>query len=129
MERAAVSGRSQKNRPLPGIGGTIVGRHSGSRSGLLDLPRRIMGDVHSGVAASPSQRRHCVACKWLTPSDSRILAGAARDDMGAAIHEVKGTNEVDYFVCRCRRRNSGLVVETCEAQASPAPVRKVQPSS
>jgi hypothetical protein len=25
-------------------------------------------------------------------------------------------NEADYFVCRCRRRNSGLVVERREAQ-------------
>jgi hypothetical protein len=37
-------------------------------------------------------------------------------------------NEADYFVRRCRRRNSGLVVESREAQASPALVREIQPS-
>ena len=50
-------------------------------SGLLDLPRRIMRNVCRGIAARPSQRRHCIAGKWLTPSDPCIFAGAARDDI------------------------------------------------
>jgi hypothetical protein len=54
--------------------------------GLLDLPRRIMGDVHRRVAARPSERRHSIACKWLTPSDASIFASAASDDVRAAIH-------------------------------------------
>jgi len=54
--------------------------------GLLDLPRRIMGNVHRGIAACPGQCRHSIACKWLTPSDASIFASAAGDDVSAAIH-------------------------------------------
>src|SRR6516162_8024120 len=62
-------------------------KHSGvAPIRLLDLPTRIMRDVHRGIAARPSQCRHCIACKWLTASDPSILAGAACDDVGAALH-------------------------------------------
>jgi len=52
----------------------------------LYLPRRVMRDVHRSIAARASQRRHCVASKWLAPSNSLVLAGAARDDVGATVH-------------------------------------------
>ena len=52
---------------------------------LFDLPRRIMRDIHRGVATRPSQCRHCVACKWLAPGDPCILPGAAGNDVSAAI--------------------------------------------
>src|SRR5512132_1615636 len=52
---------------------------------LLDLPRRIMRDVHRGVATRPSQCRHSIACKWLAPGDPCILPGATGDDVSAAI--------------------------------------------
>src|SRR5262249_10868060 len=55
-------------------------------SGLLDLPRCIMRNVHRVIAARPSQRRHCITSKWLVPSDPCIFAGATRDDMAAATH-------------------------------------------
>src|SRR5262245_24703312 len=45
-----------------------------------------MRNVHRGIAARPSQRRHCIAGKWLTPGDPCIFAGAAGDDMGAATY-------------------------------------------
>src|SRR6516162_7053459 len=56
--------------------------------GLLsfDHPRRVVRNVHRRIASSTGQGRHCIASKRLTPSDPRILAGAASDDMGAAIH-------------------------------------------
>src|SRR5262245_29968245 len=52
----------------------------------LYLPRRVMRDVHRGIAAGACQRRHRYAGKWLTPSDPLILARAASDDVGAAAH-------------------------------------------
>src|SRR5215831_10986593 len=52
----------------------------------LYLPCRVVRDVHRGIAAGASQRRHRYAGKWLTPSDPLILAGAASDDMGATVH-------------------------------------------
>src|SRR6266700_3437432 len=86
---AAVCGRSQEKPAAAGMD-TLFSYRSTSLavapSGLLDLPRRIMRNVHRGIAARPSQRRHCIAGKWLTPSDPCIFAGAARDDMGAATH-------------------------------------------
>jgi hypothetical protein len=53
---------------------------------LFDFPRRVMRDVHGRIAAGTSQCRHVYASKWLTPSDSLVLASAAGDDMRAAIH-------------------------------------------
>jgi|SRR6516162_2174267 len=55
----------------------------------LYLPRRVMRDVHRGIAARACQRRHRYTGKWLTPSDPLILAGAASDDM------------VPQFICGC----------------------------
>src|SRR5262245_6850811 len=52
----------------------------------LYLPRGVMRDVHRCIAARASQRRHCVASKWLAPSNSLVLAGATRDDVGATVH-------------------------------------------
>ena len=52
---------------------------------LLDLPRRIMRDVHRGIATRPSQCRHCIASKWLAPCDPRIFPSATGDDVSAAI--------------------------------------------
>src|SRR5262249_47763689 len=49
-------------------------------------PRRVVRDVHRGIAAGASQRRHRYTGKWLTPSDPLIFAGAASDDMGATAH-------------------------------------------
>ena len=45
-----------------------------------------MRDVHRSIAAGASQRRHRYTGKWLTPSDSFVLAGAASDDVGATVH-------------------------------------------
>jgi hypothetical protein len=45
-----------------------------------------MRDVHRGITAGTGRCRHRFACKWLTPSDPRVLAAATSDDMGAAIH-------------------------------------------
>src|SRR6476659_1604260 len=53
---------------------------------LFDFPGRVMRDVHGRIAAGTSQCRHAYASKWLTPSDSLVLASAAGDDMRAAIH-------------------------------------------
>src|SRR5262245_51790238 len=52
----------------------------------LYLPRRVVRDVHRGIPARASQRRHRYTGKWLTPSDPLILAGATSDDMGATVH-------------------------------------------
>src|SRR5262245_36167553 len=52
----------------------------------LYLPRRVMRDIHRGVAAGSSQRRHRYAGKWLAPSDPFVLASAASDDVGATVH-------------------------------------------
>src|SRR6516165_2526256 len=65
---------------------TVRRLHAVAIPGLLDLPRRVVRDIHCGVATCPSHCRHCIACKWLTSSNSRVLAGAAGDDMGATIH-------------------------------------------
>ena len=45
-----------------------------------------MRDVHRSIAAGASKRRHGYAGKWLTPSDAFVLARAASDDVGAAVH-------------------------------------------
>ena len=52
----------------------------------FDLPRRVVRNVHRRIASSTGQCRHCIASKRLTPSDPRVLACAASDYMGAAIH-------------------------------------------
>jgi hypothetical protein len=52
----------------------------------LDLPRCVVGDVHRSITAGTCQCGHCIASERLTPGDSSVLAGAARDDMGAAFH-------------------------------------------
>jgi hypothetical protein len=56
-----------------------------SPSGLLsfDLPLRV---IQRGIAAGTSQSRHRYTGKWLTPGDSLVLSGAARDDKGATFH-------------------------------------------
>jgi hypothetical protein len=54
--------------------------------GSFDLPCGVMRDVHRSIAVGTSQSRHCYASKWLTPGDSRVLAGAAGNDMRATIH-------------------------------------------
>lgn len=66
--------------------------HIPSRS--FDLPSRVMRDVHRSVAAGTRQGRHCYASEWLTTSNSRVLAGAAGDDMGATTHFWLGLVEV-----------------------------------
>jgi len=45
----------------------------------LYLPRRVMRDVHRSIAAGASQRRHRYAGKWLSPSDTFVLASATSD--------------------------------------------------
>jgi len=52
----------------------------------LDLPRRVMWDVHRSIAARASKRRHGYAGKWLAPSDAFVLARTTSDDVGAAVH-------------------------------------------
>jgi len=51
---------------------------------FLDLPRRIVGDVHRGIAPSPRERRHRVASERLAAGDASIFARAAGDDVGVA---------------------------------------------
>ena len=53
---------------------------------LLDLPRRVMRDIHGGIAAGASQCRQRFTSEWLAPCDALVFAGAAGDDMGATIH-------------------------------------------
>jgi hypothetical protein len=82
---------------------------------------------------------------WATIPSCKCWSGRTRDEGNkdepekVSLHDVLPyvfsqfrnggrADEADYFVRCRRRRNSVLVVETCEAQASPALVREVQPS-
>src|SRR6516164_11032290 len=85
--------------------------------GLLsfDLPRRVVRNVHRRIASSTGQCRRCIASKRLTPSDPRILAGAASDDMGAAIHgrlrlvDVTGIESRENLVTVSVRQDAGAI--------------------
>jgi len=54
------------------------------RALFLDFPRRVVGDVHRGIAPSPRERRHRVAGERLAAGDASIFARAAGDDVSAA---------------------------------------------
>src|ERR1700744_968549 len=73
---------------------------------LLDLPRRIMRDIHCGIAACASQRRHIDACKGLTACDAFVLAGTARNDVRAALHVWLGLIDIT----RIKRREDLVAV-------------------
>ena len=53
---------------------------------LFDLPRCVVRDVHRKITARTSQCRHRYARKWLTTGDPFVFAGAASDDVSAAVH-------------------------------------------
>ena len=58
----------------------------GSESLFLDLPARVVRDVHRRVAAGAGEIGHGDAGEGLAARDARIFASAAGDDVRAAIH-------------------------------------------
>src|SRR4029453_7944624 len=48
---------------------------------FLDLPRRVVGDIHRGIAPCPGERWHRVAGERLAAGDASIFARAAGDDV------------------------------------------------
>src|SRR5215471_3275551 len=81
----------------------------------FDLPRRVVRDVHGGIATSTGQCRHPFACKWLTSSHPRVLAGATSDDVGAAVHiwlrfvDVTGIESRENLVTVSICQNAGAI--------------------
>src|SRR5262249_2382291 len=72
-------------------------------------------DVHRGIATSTGQCRHPFACKWLTPTDPRVLAGATSDDVVAAVHiwlgfvDVTGIESRENLVTVSVCQNAGAI--------------------
>src|SRR5690349_12365693 len=66
----------------------------------LDLPRRVMRDIHRGIIAGASESWHRYACKRLGASYAFVLAGAAGDDMRAAFHFWLRLVDVASIKCR-----------------------------
>ena len=67
---------SAGNRPILALG---------SESLFLDFPGRVVGDIHRRVAAGAGEIRHGDAVERLAAGDAGIFAGAAGNDMRAAI--------------------------------------------
>ena len=67
---------------------SVPGLHPPFGSDLLrfDFPRRVVRDVHSGVAAFTSERGHRIACKRLFARNTRILPSTSGNEMSAATH-------------------------------------------
>src|ERR1700754_1694017 len=57
-----------------------------TRSLSFDLPRCVVRNGHRGVVAGTGQCRQRNTSKWLLSGNPLVFAGAARDDMGAAVH-------------------------------------------
>lgn len=52
---------------------------------LLDLPARVVRDVHGGIAALTGQCWQCIAGERLAARDARVFPGSTRDDVRAAV--------------------------------------------
>src|SRR5262245_20653392 len=74
-------------RPGFHVAGMIMRLATGrSPIASLDLPRRIVRNVHRHIAVGTDGRGHRQAGKWLRASNPLVLSGPARDEMRAAIH-------------------------------------------
>ena len=67
---------------------SVPGLHRPLGSDLLrfDLPRRVVRDVHGGVAAFTGERGHRIACERLSAGDTRILPSTSGNEMSTATH-------------------------------------------
>src|SRR5262245_39075443 len=67
---------------------SVPGLHPPFGSDLLrfDFPRRVVRDVHSGVAAFTGERGHRITCERLSARDTRILPSTSGNEMSTATH-------------------------------------------
>src|SRR5262245_3954807 len=52
----------------------------------FDFPRRVVRDVHGGVAAFTGERWHRITCERLFARNTRILPSTSGDEMSTATH-------------------------------------------
>ena len=87
----------------------------GSETLFLDLPRGVVRDVHRRIAAGAGKIGHGDAVERLVAGDTRIFAGAAGDDMRAAVQlglrlvEVAGIEGREDLVAIGIGQNAGAV--------------------
>ena len=93
---------------MPGSNGRMHGlaRETGGEPGLrpgLDLPARVVRNVHRGVTADTGERRQPVAGEGFAARDAFVFARAAGDDVRATTSGPAATCR--HRACRSSRRS------------------------
>src|SRR5215472_1642498 len=90
----------------------VISRLPCEISSLSHARRSLASDLISSRVRSPG-RILSAGVYFIDSTKQRSVPYVVAPDRPQREKSMK-PNEADYFVCRCRLRNSGLVVESCE---------------